>query len=423
MNDNDNNNGNEEVEERLQLATNNLIIMNNSGETMSPQLELSIQDEDMGRYDNSNNNQDLHRGLPQVQDEDMQEQPQLQQEESNSNPVDSNDHQEAINKERRSSIQHILKNTNLTNIQRRQSIQILMDGRRRSGFGSTFAEAAKNVAAEFASFGGSSASSAASCSGSSCTALPSTLPSDAVNARTSTDSAAASSVSSCNESSNQKMSINFNMNMNMNMNLSGMEFQNFHQHRVAYTLSGEPTGDTKQMELGRPVCNHYNRNCSIISACCGMVFGCRFCHDDCEMQSIPFLKLTSTALTTTSREEQMKKKPKREEEATPTISNVKSVVVVPPPGSGTGTGTGTGSDKEMTPFYCSPVLETTITTVPTTTSSSSSTATKHKKFLSRRLSLNSVLSETGDDVYHEIGRFETEEIICRICYTRQSSKT
>jgi len=38
--------------------------------------------------------------------------------------------------------------------------------------------------------------------------------------------------------------------------------------------------DVKRMELCRPVCNHYERNCSIISPCCGAVYGCRLCHDE-----------------------------------------------------------------------------------------------------------------------------------------------
>jgi len=33
------------------------------------------------------------------------------------------------------------------------------------------------------------------------------------------------------------------------------------------------------------------------------------------------------------------------------------------------------------------------------------------------------MSEFGDDVHHDIDRFAIEEIICRSCYTRQSSKT
>jgi len=30
-----------------------------------------------------------------------------------------------------------------------------------------------------------------------------------------------------------------------------------------------------------PPCTHYERNCHIVSPCCGATFGCRICHDDC----------------------------------------------------------------------------------------------------------------------------------------------
>lgn len=39
--------------------------------------------------------------------------------------------------------------------------------------------------------------------------------------------------------------------------------------------------ETKRMESSRPPCSHYIRNCTIIAACCGAPFGCRICHDDC----------------------------------------------------------------------------------------------------------------------------------------------
>lgn len=38
---------------------------------------------------------------------------------------------------------------------------------------------------------------------------------------------------------------------------------------------------TKRAELTRPVCTHYDRKCTVVSPCCGAAFGCRICHDDC----------------------------------------------------------------------------------------------------------------------------------------------
>ena len=39
--------------------------------------------------------------------------------------------------------------------------------------------------------------------------------------------------------------------------------------------------ETKRLEICRPHCSHYERNCTIIAPCCGAAFGCRICHDDC----------------------------------------------------------------------------------------------------------------------------------------------
>lgn len=63
---------------------------------------------------------------------------------------------------------------------------------------------------------------------------------------------------------------------------------------VAYNHQGDPKGDTIQMELHRPHCNHYERKCSIISPCCGMLFGCRICHDECDALLPPFLSTLNT---------------------------------------------------------------------------------------------------------------------------------
>jgi hypothetical protein len=34
-------------------------------------------------------------------------------------------------------------------------------------------------------------------------------------------------------------------------------------------------------------CAHYERNCSVVSPCCGRVFGCRVCHDEISPSSHP----------------------------------------------------------------------------------------------------------------------------------------
>lgn len=44
---------------------------------------------------------------------------------------------------------------------------------------------------------------------------------------------------------------------------------------------------TKRVEATRPPCTHYQRNCTILSPCCGAAFGCRICHDDCPILPPP----------------------------------------------------------------------------------------------------------------------------------------
>ena len=48
------------------------------------------------------------------------------------------------------------------------------------------------------------------------------------------------------------------------------------------TTTGEKQQSPFELEKKRPICTHYERNCTIISPCCGMAFGCRICHDECE---------------------------------------------------------------------------------------------------------------------------------------------
>jgi RING finger/CHY zinc finger protein 1 len=48
---------------------------------------------------------------------------------------------------------------------------------------------------------------------------------------------------------------------------------------------------SKLLENQRPKCSHYERNCTIIAACCGMAFGCRLCHDECEVLPPPIFDM------------------------------------------------------------------------------------------------------------------------------------
>jgi CHY zinc finger len=100
---------------------------------------------------------------------------------------------------------------------------------------------------------------------------------------------------------------------------------------------------TMRMEQARPPCSHYVRQCTIVSPCCGAAFGCRICHDDC------------------------------------------GPALPPPKCQGT-----TGN-----------------------------------RSINRSSSMPSSFASTGQlvDTTHTINRFEIRQVICRQCYTQQSSKT
>jgi len=104
-------------------------------------------------------------------------------------------------------------------------------------------------------------------------------------------------------------------------------------------------GNNMRMEKSRPECEHYERQCSIISPCCQLCFGCRICHDECP--------------------------------------------VLPPP----------FSDSENN---CD--------------ADGADTARKKAKLAKRR-------SSQSDDQHHLIDRFAIKEVICRQCFSLQSSKT
>lgn len=102
--------------------------------------------------------------------------------------------------------------------------------------------------------------------------------------------------------------------------------------------------ETKRLEISRPHCSHYERNCTIIAPCCGAAFGCRICHDEC-----PVLP------------------PKIERN--PSSRRVHRTASLP--------------------------------------SSFTSMPAQH----------------IPEDNHHQIDRFAIKEVICRECFTRQSSKT
>lgn len=47
------------------------------------------------------------------------------------------------------------------------------------------------------------------------------------------------------------------------------------------SIFNNPAQISRLMEQCRPKCSHYERNCTIVAPCCGLAFGCRICHDEC----------------------------------------------------------------------------------------------------------------------------------------------
>jgi hypothetical protein len=99
---------------------------------------------------------------------------------------------------------------------------------------------------------------------------------------------------------------------------------------------------TKRAEQTRPPCNHYARNCSLVSPCCGATFGCRICHDDSPI--LPPLLIRRQAMHRYGRSSSMPMNPSMEQ-------------------------------------------------------------------------------QMPEDTHHNIDRFAIKEVICRECFTKQSSKT
>lgn len=120
---------------------------------------------------------------------------------------------------------------------------------------------------------------------------------------------------------------------------------------------------SRKLEQSRPQCGHYERNCSMVSPCCGMVFGCRICHDDCPNLPPPFLLQFENNY---------------------------------------------GGAGEQ----CLPVA------VPVAASAATST---EPAIVHRSASLPQNFAE--EETHHTIDRFKVKEVICRECFTRQSSKT
>jgi len=126
----------------------------------------------------------------------------------------------------------------------------------------------------------------------------------------------------------------------------------------------------QRMERSRPKCEHYDRRCTIISPCCGLAFGCRICHDECPVLPPPMLEQHEKSMA------------------------VATAAAATSDGDHDMMGNNSSGWKQMD-------------------------SKPHK--MEKRNSLPSDFNE--EETHHNIDRFAIKEIICRNCFTRQSSKT
>lgn len=142
----------------------------------------------------------------------------------------------------------------------------------------------------------------------------------------------------------------------------------------------DPVNISRRMEKSRPPCSHYERNCTIVSPCCGLAFGCRICHDECPVLPMPFAQRPPPP-------------PQRTE------------AIVSDSSGSTDTASQDRPPKPQERILNWEAVE----------------RAKHRHEKRRSMPLN--YDEYAIETHHEIDRFAITEIICRLCYTRQSSKT
>lgn len=269
-------------------------------------------------------------------------------------------------KERRASIQAIMKDPNLTPQERRKSIQYLMDGRRRSSVfrpsihngdnatspGNSMVAAAATAAEDYDSSSDDEVCQDFGARQETTTNHEDKL--DEMSNQGSSNNVADGKRDKRHVSLRESFTLGFS---DMGLKGSGADIDICRPESAAMQPSLESNALWRMMEKSRPPCSHYQRNCSIVSPCCGLVVGCRICHDDYPALPPPLFTQQSGAdnLTCTS------------------------VAAVP----------------------AAPVK------APALSHRSSSLPTNFEE----------------DESHHEINRFLIKEVICRECFTLQSSKT
>lgn len=257
---------------------------------------------------------------------------------------------------RRNSIRQIMADDNLTDFEKRKSIQSLMDGRRRSSAGTS--SSLGSAAAEAATYYTSDTEASSTMDGSSHLGTP-------VVASQSHPSEQEFSDMDIGDANNNSSNSNNNNGRRQRRSASLPGWSDAGMPAAAPALSAasgntiwdDPINVSRRMEKSRPPCTHYERNCTIVSPCCGVAFGCRICHDDCPVLPMPFSKRND--------------------------------------------------DKEQAAAACRVNWPDAVEAVKQ----------KQEKRRSLPLGFN------DEETHHEIDRFAIQEVFCRLCYVRQSSKT
>jgi CHY zinc finger len=253
--------------------------------------------------------------------------------------------------ERRKQIKEIMKDSKLSQLEKSRSIQSLMDGRRRNSTGTRSvcsneeADHVNNISRVAAVYYSSDEEG---------DAYMSDAPDDIYDYDKDDQRSVASSVTHTSHHGDFILPGAYRK-----IHGRAYSLQEFTEESRAAAVANmsiftdNPEQVSRLMEKSRPPCEHYERNCTIISPCCGLAFGCRICHDECPALPPPLAMRRDSELFG-EKMDSMKKSSQQK--------------------------------------------------------------------LDRRFSMP-LDFEDDDENHHLIDRFSIREVICRECFTRQSSKT
>ena len=205
--------------------------------------------------------------------------------------------------ERRKVIREIMKDPNLSQTEKSRSIQSLMDGRRRSSAGtrSVCSNATDGTCSSvYASNMARAAAAAAEFYTSDSSEGGDMMATDDDIDRS--DNIYGYNNDRDDRSHSSEVTYSSHFSQHSNIIPQGTSYRQIHgrslslqdwndnDRSVAATSTifhNNPAALSRLMENSRPPCQHYQRNCTIVSPCCGLAFGCRICHDECPVLPPP----------------------------------------------------------------------------------------------------------------------------------------